>query len=159
MPDRVRRTQYGFHTPGDPAERRVQTVGVPLPGVEVRVVDLARGGLHGPEAVGELAVKGANVMLGYRRMPGETARAHGPEGYFLTGDLAVVDEGGAVQVIGRRKEMIIRAGSHVTPREVEDILRTHPAVDDADFAGHCPHGRPVVTFLSYAELERKVGRR
>lgn len=124
--------------PGDPAERREQTVGVPLPGVEVRVVDLARGGLHGPEAVGELAVKGANVMLGYHRMPGETARAHGPEGYFLTGDLAVVDEGGAVQVIGRRKEMIIRAGSHVTPREVEDILRTHPAVDDACVVG-IPH--------------------
>jgi len=121
--------------PGDPAERREQTVGLPLPGVEVRVVDLARGGLHGPEAVGELAVKGANVMLGYHRMPGETARAHGPEGYFLTGDLAVVDEAGAVQVIGRRKEMIIRGGNHVTPREVEDILRTHPAVDDACVVG------------------------
>lgn len=121
--------------PGDPAERREQTVGRPLPGVEVRVVDLATGSLHGPEAVGELAVKGANVMLGYHRMPGETARAHGPEGYFLSGDLVVVDEAGAVQVVGRRKEMIIRGGNNVTPREVEDVLRTHPAVDDVCVVG------------------------
>ena len=64
----------------DPAERRAQTVGRPLPGVEVRVVDLATGNLHGPEAVGELAVRGANVMVGYHRMPGETARAHGRRG-------------------------------------------------------------------------------
>jgi fatty-acyl-CoA synthase len=103
--------------------------------VEVKVVDLATGGLHGPEAVGELAVKGANVMLGYHRMPGETARAHGPEGYFLSGDLVVVDEAGAVQVVGRRKEMIIRGGNNVTPREVEDVLRTHPAVDDVCVVG------------------------
>ena len=121
--------------PADPVERREQTVGLPLPGVEVRVVDLARGSLHGAEAVGELAVKGANVMLGYHRMPGETARAHGPEGYLLTGDLVVVDEAGAVQVIGRRKEMIIRGGNNVTPREVEDVLRTHPAVDDVCVVG------------------------
>ena len=121
--------------PGDPAERREQTVGCPLPGVEVKVVDLATGSLHGPEAVGELAVKGANVMLGYHRMPGETARAHGPEGYFLTGDLVVVDEAGAVQVVGRRREMIIRGGNNVTPREVEDVLRTHPAVDDVCVVG------------------------
>ena len=121
--------------PGDPAERRAQTVGCPLPGVEVKVVDLATGSLHGPEAVGELAVKGANVMLGYHRMPGETARAHGPEGYFLTGDLVVVDEAGAVQIVGRRKEMIIRGGNNVTPREVEDVLRTHPAVDDVCVVG------------------------
>ncbi len=121
--------------PGDPAERREQTVGRPLPGVEVKVVDLATGSLHGPEAVGELAVKGANVMLGYHRMPGETARAHGPEGYFLTGDLVMIDEAGAVQVVGRRKEMIIRGGNNVTPREVEDVLRTHPAVDDVCVVG------------------------
>jgi fatty-acyl-CoA synthase len=121
--------------PGDPAERRAQTVGCPLPGVDVKVVDLATGSLHGPEAVGELAVKGANVMLGYHRMPGETARAHGPEGYFLTGDLVVVDEAGAVQIVGRRKEMIIRGGNNVTPREVEDVLRTHPAVDDVCVVG------------------------
>jgi fatty-acyl-CoA synthase len=120
---------------GDPADRREQTVGQPIPGVDVKVVDVATGILHGPEAVGELAVKGTNVMLGYHRMPGETARVLTPEGYFLTGDLAMIDEDGFVQVVGRRKEMIIRGGNNVTPREVEDVLRTHPAVDDVCAVG------------------------
>jgi fatty-acyl-CoA synthase len=120
---------------GDPADRREQTVGQPIPGVDVKVVDVATGTLHGPEAVGELAVKGTNVMLGYHRMPGETARVLTPEGYFLTGDLAMIDEDGFVQVVGRRKEMIIRGGNNVTPREVEDVLRTHPAVDDVCAVG------------------------
>jgi fatty-acyl-CoA synthase len=120
---------------GDPADRREQTVGQPIPGVDVKVVDVATGSLHGPEAVGELAVKGTNVMLGYHRMPGETARVLTPEGYFLTGDLAMIDEDGFVQVVGRRKEMIIRGGNNVTPREVEDVLRTHPAVDDVCAVG------------------------
>ncbi len=123
---------------GDPAEKRTESVGRPLPGVEVKVVDLVTGALHGPEAVGELAVKGANIMLGYHRMPGETTRSLTPEGYFLTGDLVVIDEEGYLQIVGRRKELIIRGGQNVTPREVEDVLRTHPGVDDACVVG-IPH--------------------
>jgi acyl-CoA synthetase (AMP-forming)/AMP-acid ligase II len=61
-----------------------------------------------------------------RPLPGETGRAMTPDGYFLTGDLAVIDEDGFLQILGRRKELIIRGGTHVTPREVEDVLRTHP---------------------------------
>src|SRR5439155_1074464 len=99
------------------------------------------GALHGPEAVGELAVKGPNVMLGYDRMPGETARSLTPEGYFLTGDLAIVDEDGYVTIVGRRNELIIRGGYKVYPRELEDLLRTHPAVSDA-----CVVGIPNETF-------------
>ena len=106
-----------------------------LPGVEVMVADLATGQLHGREAVGELAVRGPNVMLGYHRAPSETARATTPDGYFLTGDLAVLDEEGFVQLIGRRKELIIRGGQNVTPREVEDVLRTHPAVEETCVVG------------------------
>jgi len=124
--------------PDDPADARSSTVGRPVPGVEVRVVDLGTGALHGAEAVGELAVKGANVMLGYHRMPGETAKAFAPGGYFLTGDLASVDERGYIQIVGRRKELIIRGGQNVTPREVEDVLRAHPAVDDVCVVG-APH--------------------
>ena len=120
---------------GDPAEKRATTVGRPLPGVDVRVVDITTGVLHGPEAVGELAVKSANLMLGYHRMPGETSRATTPDGYFLTGDLAVIDEDGFLQIIGRRKELIIRGGNNVSPREVEDVLRTYPGVDDACVVG------------------------
>jgi len=122
----------------DPPETRTQTVGRPLPHVEVRVVDVVRGSLHGAEAVGELAVRGPNVMAGYHRMPGETRRAFNDEGFFLTGDLAFVDERGYVSIVGRRKEMIIRAGYNIYPREVEDVLRTHPAVDDACVIG-VPH--------------------
>jgi fatty-acyl-CoA synthase len=122
----------------DPPEMRAQTVGRPLPDVEVRVVDVVRGSLHGAEAVGELAVRGPNVMVGYHRMPGETRRAFNDEGFFLTGDLAFVDERGYVSIVGRRKEMIIRAGYNIYPRELEDVLRTHPAVDDACVIG-VPH--------------------
>jgi len=122
----------------DDPEARTQTVGRPLPGVEIRVVDVVRGSLHAAEAVGELAVRGPNVMVGYHRMPGETRRAFNDEGFFLTGDLAFVDERGYVSIVGRRKEMIIRAGYNIYPRELEDILRTHPAVDDACVIG-VPH--------------------
>ncbi|MEX0691639.1 MAG: AMP-binding protein [Gemmatimonadales bacterium] len=115
----------------DPSDARETTVGHPIPGVDVKVVDITTGGLHGPEAVGELAVKGPNVMLGYHRMPVETKRSFTPEGYFLTGDLAALDDRGHVTIVGRRKEMIIRGGYNIFPREIEDLLRTHPAVDDA----------------------------
>lgn len=119
----------------DPPELRGRTVGRPIDDVEVKVVDIATGALHGPEAVGELAVRGPNVMTGYHRMPQETARSFTPEGWFLTGDLAFIDDAGYVTIVGRRKEMIIRGGHNIYPRELEDILRTHPAVDDACVIG------------------------
>ncbi|MGE3525941.1 MAG: class I adenylate-forming enzyme family protein [Gemmatimonadales bacterium] len=119
----------------DPAEKRETTVGRPLPGVDVKVVDLSSGALHGEEAVGELAVRGPALMRGYHRMPGETARSMTGDGYFLTGDLAMIDEEGYLQIIGRRKEIIIRGGFNVPPREVEDVLRLHPAVDDVCAVG------------------------
>src|SRR5207253_4929961 len=108
----------------DLPERRTETVGRPIPGVLVRVVDLQSGVLHGPGAVGELAVKGPNVMLGYYRMPGETARSLTAEGFLMTGDLAILDEDGYVKIVGRRAEVIIRGGFKIYPRELEDLLRT-----------------------------------
>lgn len=121
--------------PDDPAERRRATVGRPIPGVEVRVVDVVTGAVHGLEAVGELAVKGPGVMQGYFRMPGETRRSFTSEGHFLTGDLAILDEEGYVRIVGRRSELIIRGGHKIYPRELEDFLRTHPAVDDVCVVG------------------------
>lgn len=120
---------------GDPPEQRERTVGRPIDGVEVRVVDMITGALHGPEAVGELAVRGPNVMAGYHRMPAATRTAFTDDGFFLTGDLAVVDEDGFVSIVGRRKEMIIRGGYNVMPREIEDVLRMHPAVEEACVVG------------------------
>lgn len=119
----------------DPPERRERTVGRPIDGVEVRVVDLTRGTLHGPEAVGELAVRGPNVMAGYHRMPSATQQVFTEDGFLLTGDLAVVDDEGYVSIVGRRKEMIIRGGYNVFPREIEDVLRMHPAVDQVCVVG------------------------
>src|SRR5438093_1020031 len=120
---------------GDSPERRTHTVGQAIPGVTLKVVDLKSGVLHGPEAVGELVVKGPNVMLGYYRMPGETSRSLTAEGFLMTGDLAILDEDGYVKVVGRRAEVIIRGGYKIYPRELEDLLRTHPAVGDACVVG------------------------
>jgi fatty-acyl-CoA synthase len=120
---------------GDSREARETTVGRALGGVEAKVVDVRTGDLHGPEAVGELAVRGPNVMVGYYRMPSETKRSFTGEGFFLTGDLAIIDEQGFVAIVGRRSEVIIRGGYNVFPRELEDILRTHPAVDNACAVG------------------------
>jgi fatty-acyl-CoA synthase len=122
----------------DPEERRLTTVGRPLPGVEIKAVDFVTGALHGPEAVGEIAVRGPNVMQGYARMPAETARSFSPEGFFLTGDLGIIDEEGYLRIVGRTKETIVRGGYQIYPREVEDLLRAHPAVDDVCVIG-VPH--------------------
>ena len=123
---------------GDPAEKRLTTVGRPLPGIEIKAVDFITGALHGPEAVGEIAVRGPNVMQGYARMPAETARSFSPEGFFLTGDLGIIDEDGYLRIVGRTKETIVRGGYQIYPREVEDLLRAHPAVDEVCVIG-VPH--------------------
>ncbi len=122
----------------DPPEKRLGTVGRPLPGVEVKAVDLVTGALHGPEAVGVIAVRGSNVMRGYARMPAETARSFTQEGFFLTGDLGIIDEDGYVRIVGRSNAVILRGGYQIFPREVEDQLHAHPAVDDVCVIG-VPH--------------------
>jgi fatty-acyl-CoA synthase len=124
--------------PTDSDVTRRETVGGPLPGVEVMAMDLMTGQLHGPEAVGEIAVRGSNLMRGYLRMPTETAKVHTSDGFFLTGDLGIIDEDGTVRILGRRQETISRGGTQLYPRELEDRLRTHPAVDDVCVIG-VPH--------------------
>jgi fatty-acyl-CoA synthase len=123
---------------GDSDDRRVGSVGRALPGVEVMAMDIMTGALHGPEAVGEIAVRGSNLMCGYLRMPTETAKVHTPDGFFLTGDLGIIDEDGYVKILGRRQETIARGGMQLYPRELEDRLRAHPAVDDVCVIG-VPH--------------------
>lgn len=123
--------------PGDPEDKQVFTVGRPLPGTEVRILDLD-GSVLPEESLGEIAVRGPGVMKGYYRQPGETSQAFDAEGFFLTGDLGMVDDEGFVHVVGRRKELIIRGGFNVYPREVEDRLHAHPAVLDVAVVG-LPH--------------------
>jgi acyl-CoA synthetase (AMP-forming)/AMP-acid ligase II len=120
--------------PEDAADKRRFTVGRPLEGNEVRVLD--SDGTELPvESIGEIAVRGPGVMSGYYRQPGATAQALDPDGFFLTGDLGMVDDDGFVHLVGRRKTVIIRGGFNVHPREVEDRLQTHPAVDEAAVVG------------------------
>ncbi|MGQ0816265.1 MAG: class I adenylate-forming enzyme family protein [Gemmatimonadota bacterium] len=123
--------------PDDPLDKQIFTVGKPLPGTEIRVLDLD-GTILPVESLGEIAVKGPGVMKGYYRQPGETAQAFDEDGFFLTGDLGIVDDEGFVHIVGRRKELIIRGGFNVYPREVEDRLHAHPAVLDVAVVG-LPH--------------------
>ncbi|CAN5727896.1 AMP-binding protein [soil metagenome] len=118
----------------DPPGKQLSTVGRPLDEADVRVLDL--DGTPLPiESVGELAVRSPGVMKGYYRQPGETAQAFDGDGYFLTGDLGMLDEEGYLHLLGRRKEMVIRGGYNVYPREVEDRLHAHPAVLDVAIVG------------------------
>jgi fatty-acyl-CoA synthase len=120
--------------PQDGEENVRQTVGRAVPGVELRIVD--PGGVQLPvESVGEIAVRGPGVMVGYHRQPVETAGAMDSEGFLLTGDLGMLDEMGFLHLVGRRKEVIIRSGFSVHPREVEERLLVHPAVQDAVVVG------------------------
>ena len=120
--------------PGDPARKRHFTVGRPVGGTEVRVKE--RDGTTLPrESVGEIAVRGPGVMRGYYRQPLETAAATDPDGYLRTGDLGMVDEDGYLHLVGRREDVVIRGGFKVHPREVEDRITAHPAVERAAVVG------------------------
>jgi fatty-acyl-CoA synthase len=123
-------------TSDSPGKQR-GTVGRPLPGTEVRVLDVDGSELPA-ESLGEIAVRGPGVMRGYYRQPGETGQVMTRDGFFCTGDLGMVDDEGYLHVIGRRKELIIRGGFNVYPREVEDRLHAHPAVLEVAVVG-LPH--------------------
>jgi fatty-acyl-CoA synthase len=123
--------------PDDPADKQAFTVGRPLPDMDLRILDFD-GSILPEESLGEIGVKGPGVMRGYYRQPGETAHAFDEDGFFLTGDLGMIDEDGYLHIVGRRKELIIRGGFNVYPREVEDRLHAHPAVMDVAVVG-LPH--------------------
>jgi long-chain acyl-CoA synthetase len=126
-------------------ERKPGSIGTPIAGVEMRVVDdarseVARGG------VGEIAIRGHNVMKGYWRRPEATAEAIDADGWFYTGDIGRVDTDGCYFIVDRKKELIIRGGYNVYPREIEEVLYEHPAVLEAAVVG-----------LPHAELGEEVG--
>jgi fatty-acyl-CoA synthase len=118
----------------DTMERRTQTVGKPLPGAEVKIVDPATEEGLPVGQVGELWVRGYLVMQGYYKKPQETKEAI-TDGWLKTGDLACQDADGYIQIRGRKKEMIIRGGENVYPREVEEFLRLHPKISDVAVYG------------------------
>lgn len=119
----------------DPIEVRVGTVGRPIPGVEVRLVDPVSRKDVAPGEAGELWARGHGVMAGYYRNPEATARAVDADGWLATGDLARRREDGNYRIVGRCKELIIRGGENIYPPEVEEFLTHHPAVAEAAVVG------------------------
>jgi fatty-acyl-CoA synthase len=119
----------------DPIELRVATVGRALPDVEVKIVDIETGATLPPGKQGELCTRGYLVMKGYYKMPEETARAIDADRWLHTGDLAVMDENGYCKITGRIKNMIIRGGENIYPREIEEFLYTHPDISDIQVYG------------------------
>ena len=119
----------------DSIERRVSTVGKALPNVEVRLIDPETGIEVSPGEQGELQTRSSMVMLGYYNMPEATAGAIDADGWLHTGDLATVDADGYYKITGRLKDMIIRGGENVYPREIEEFLYTHPQIDDVQVIG------------------------
>ena len=115
-----------FNRLSDP--RRPGSIGTPVDGVEMRLLDSADG-------VGEIAVRGHNVMKGYWNRPEATRAVLSEDGWLRTGDLARVDDDGAFRIVGRSKDLIIRDGRNVHPREVEDVLHGHPEVVEAAVLG------------------------
>jgi malonyl-CoA/methylmalonyl-CoA synthetase len=147
------------------AERRPGSVGFPLPGVELRLSGGPSEGHSGGLSKGapgdtsehsrEIEVRGPNVFAGYLDRPEANASSFTADGWFKTGDLGAIDDEGYVQIVGRAKELIISGGYNVYPREVEDVLREHPAIEDVAVVGEesAEWGERVV---AYAVLKAPV---
>ena len=122
-------------TTDDSLERRVNTVGRSFPGVETKIVDPETGETLGPGKIGEFCARGYNIMKGYYKMPEATAQAIDKDGWLHTGDLACCDEDGYYKITGRIKDMIIRGGENIYPKEIEEFIYTHPKVRDVQVIG------------------------
>jgi fatty-acyl-CoA synthase len=119
----------------DSIERRVSTVGRVGPHLEVKIVDPVSGDTLPRNEAGELCTRGYSVMLGYWAQPDKTAEAIDDAGWMHTGDLGVMDDDGYVNITGRIKDMVIRGGENIYPREIEEFLLTHPDILDAQVIG------------------------
>jgi long-chain acyl-CoA synthetase len=124
-----------FNHPDKP--RKAGTIGTPIEGVQMRCVDDSGNEVPQGER-GEVQVRGHNIMKGYWNLPEATAASIDPEGWFSTGDIGIVDEEGYFSIVDRKKEMIIRGGLNVYPREIEEVLYSHPEIAEAAVVG-IPH--------------------
>lgn len=138
--------------PNDPLELRVSTVGRVLGGVEIKIVDSETGNTLPPGQQGELCTRGYHVMKGYYNMPEATAKAIDQEGWLHTGDLATLDENGYYKITGRLKDMIIRGGENIYPREVEEFLYRHPKISDVQVVG-VPSHKWVEEVMAFVKLK------
>ena len=121
--------------PDDSLHHRTETVGAPHPHVEVRIADPATGATLGRQQPGEFCTRGYSVMTGYWEDPDRTAAAIDAEGWMHTGDIGVMADDGYVNIVGRIKDLVIRGGENIYPREVEEFLYAHPAIEDVQVIG------------------------
>jgi fatty-acyl-CoA synthase len=119
----------------DDLDRRVSTVGRPHPHIEVKVVDPETGRTLPRGETGEFCTRGYSVMLGYWQEPEKTAEAIDTAGWMHTGDLATMDDAGYLNIVGRTKDMVIRGGENIYPREIEEFLYSHPSIADVQVIG------------------------
>ena len=140
-------------SPDDPLDKRVGTVGRVLPHVQVKVIDPSTGETLGLGEPGELCTKGYSVMLGYWNEPQMTAEAIDAAGWMHSGDLAVMDPDRYVSIVGRIKDMIIRGGENIYPREVEEFLYSHPDIVDVQVIGvpDARYGEELVAWVRLRE--------
>jgi len=137
----------------DPIEIKASTVGQALPGVEVKIIN-SETGEEVPKGVqGEICARGYNIMKGYYKMPEATAATVDREGWLHTGDLGIMDENGYCKITCRLKEMIIRGGENIYPKEVEEFLRIHPLIKDVQIIGVPSEkfGEEVMAFIRVKE--------
>jgi len=120
---------------GDTIQQRTETVGRTMPQLESQVVDPVTGTVLERGEIGELCTRGYAVMKGYWGQPDKTAEAIDAEGWMHTGDLALMDDDGYVVIEGRIKDMVIRGGENIYPREIEEFLYTHPSIQDVQVIG------------------------
>jgi fatty-acyl-CoA synthase len=137
----------------DPVERRVCTVGRVGPHLEVKVVDPASGETVPRGVTGEFCTRGYSVMAGYWNDPGQTAEVVDADGWMHTGDLAAMDPYGYIQITGRLKDIIVRGGENISPREIEEFLHTHPNIVDAHVIGvpDARYGEEVMAVIMLGE--------
>ncbi len=143
-------------TTEDPIERRVSTVGRVHPHVEIKIVDPESGAVVPRGTPGELCSRGYIVMLGYWNNPEATRQAIDAPGWMHTGDLATMDDEGYVNIVGRIKDMIIRGGENIYPREVEEFLYRHPDIADVQVIG-MPSERYGEEVMAWVKLREGAG--
>ena len=137
----------------DPIDQRVGSVGRVHPHVEIKIVDAEGRSTVDRGEAGELCTRGYSVMLGYWNDPERTAEAIDTARWMHTGDLAIMDDDGYVQIVGRIKDMIIRGGENVYPREIEEFLYTHPSVADVQVIGvpDARYGEEIMAWIRLSE--------
>ncbi|MCL2773692.1 MAG: AMP-binding protein [Oscillospiraceae bacterium] len=142
-------------TTDDPLELRVSTVGRTLPYVEAKVINPETGEMLGPGIPGEFCARGYNIMKGYYKMEEATRQAIDKDGWLHTGDIATVDENGYYNITGRLKDMIIRGGENISPKEIEEFIYTIPQVRDVQVIGipSKQYGEEIMAYVILKENE------